>query len=90
VINFLLQAGVIVFSMFAAVFWLASATGRSVGFPWQPTRPVTPADRSTHQAYWNARAALCAGIAAVLQASAFLERYYFAIIMGQSQWPPWK
>jgi hypothetical protein len=75
-INFLLQAGVVIFSLLAAWFWMTSALGRTIGSSQQPSRPVAPADLPAHQAYWNARAALCAAGAAVFQALAFLYRYY--------------
>jgi hypothetical protein len=75
---FLGQAFTVRFSMFAALFWMSAASGRTVEWPWRETKTVLPDDLPTHQAKWNAWAALSAGAAAVSQASTFLaERNLF-------------
>jgi hypothetical protein len=79
-LTFILNFFVVISSLLAGLFWLASATGYTVDYPWKlskPSVPVAPADLSAHQTYWNARAALCASIAAIAQASLFLYTYYF-------------
>jgi hypothetical protein len=65
ILDVFLQAAVAVSSIFAGVFWLASATGSTVKPPWgKPFGPVAPADRPAHHTYWNIRAAFYAAIAA--------------------------
>jgi hypothetical protein len=75
---FLAQAFAVIFSMVAALFWMSSALGRTVEWPWPETKTVMPADLPAHATKWNAWAAVCAGAAAVSQAIAFLvERNMF-------------
>lgn len=74
---FLLQAAVVIFSLLAGGFWMSAATGRTMApFPWQQSRQVPLAGIQQHQAKWNARAALCASIAAIAQAGLFFIEYY--------------
>jgi len=73
---FLLQFFVAIFSLLAGGFWMASSTGHTIGTPWHEIRPVPPAGLIEHQAKWNARAALCASIAAICQALTFLADHY--------------
>jgi hypothetical protein len=82
-VSFLLQATVVIFSLFAGGFWLAAAAGRTVVYPWQweHSRPVPPEGLADHQTKWNARAALCACIAAFAQA--------FSFLLAHPIWPPW-
>jgi hypothetical protein len=79
-ISFLLQFFVVMFSMFAGMFWMASAYGHAVKLVWPPWKPtslvVLPSERPAHQAKWNGRAALCASIAAIAQALFFINQYY--------------
>jgi hypothetical protein len=74
--NFPLSALVVLFSLGAGGFWMASAYGYTVVWPWQTSKPVPPSELAAHQAYWNARAALCAAIAAIAQALLFLIEHY--------------
>jgi hypothetical protein len=69
-----LQALIVMFSMFAGLFWTASALGRTVPslLPWRDSEPVMPADLPAHQAKWNALAAVCAAVAALAQGFLFL------------------
>jgi hypothetical protein len=69
---FLVQAFVVIFSLFAALFWMSAACGRTVEWPWKDSKAVLPDNLPTHQAKWNAWAAVCAGAAAVSQAITFL------------------
>lgn len=70
---FLLKSAVVIFSLLAGGFWIAAATNRIVSFlPWKPVRQIPLAEIPTHQAKFNARAAICASIAAVAQAVLFL------------------
>jgi hypothetical protein len=71
--DLLLQFTVVLFSLLAGGFWLASATGRTMEFlPWRPVKDVQPSELVTHQAKWNARAAMCAAVSAIAQAIIFL------------------
>jgi hypothetical protein len=76
--TFFLNFLVVLFSLLAGGFWLASALGSTINFlkPWTPSHPVPPNDRLAHQTYYNARAALCASVAAIAQAFLFLYTYY--------------
>ena len=74
--SFILSFLVVLFSLGAGGFWMASATGHTVVWPWQTSKPVPASERAAHQAYWNARAALCAAIAAIAQALLFLIEHY--------------
>jgi hypothetical protein len=72
-ILYLLQAALVIFSLFAGLFWSVSAFGRTFFFfPWKTPRPVPASHLATHQAKWNAWAAFCATAAAVAQAFTFL------------------
>jgi hypothetical protein len=75
---FFLNFLVVLFSLLAGGFWLASALGRTISFqkPWTASQPVPPNDLPAHQSYYNARAALCASVAAIAQAILFLYTYY--------------
>jgi hypothetical protein len=77
VLEFHLQAIVALFSMFAGIFWMASAYGRTVVPPWKTSGPVPETDLATHQTKWNGRAALNASIAAIAQAISFLVQTGF-------------
>jgi hypothetical protein len=72
---FLAQAFTVIVSMVAALFWMSAAFGRTVEWPWRETKTVMPDDLPAHQAKWNAWAALCAGVAAVSQAIAFMIQH---------------
>jgi hypothetical protein len=61
-----------IFSMLAGGFWMAAAYGYTVGMPWDISQPVPETELGAHQRKWNARAALCAAIAAILQALLFV------------------
>jgi hypothetical protein len=50
---FFLQFLVAIFSLLAGGFWMASAYGRTVGYPWQQSRAVPPAELMDHQTKWN-------------------------------------
>jgi hypothetical protein len=76
---FFFQAFVAIFSMAAGGFWLASSTGHTVGSPWHEIRHVPLAGLMDHQIKWNARAALCASIAAICQALSFFADHYAQI-----------
>jgi hypothetical protein len=71
-LSFPLSAFSAIFSMLAGSFWMAAAYGRTVDPPWRDTKVVSEADLPAHQAKWNARAALCASVAAILQTFLFL------------------
>lgn len=77
---FFLQALVAIFSMLAGLFWMASAYGRSVGYPWQESRPVPPESLMEHQTKWNGRAALFASLAAIAQAFSFVFDHYVLLL----------
>jgi hypothetical protein len=77
---FFLQFLVAIFSLLAGGFWMASACGRTVGHPWQESRPVAPADLMDHQTKWNGRAALCASLAAISQALSFVFDHYVLLV----------
>lgn len=62
-----LQAVIVVESIFAGMFWLASARGVVSALPWRPAQYVSESERAGHQAKWNGRAALCAAVAAIFQ-----------------------
>jgi hypothetical protein len=82
--TFIFNAVVVIFSLCAGAFWMASATGRTLPHPWKPwesSQPVPLVDLPNHQSYWNARAALCASIAAIAQALLFLYSYYWIQLM---------
>jgi len=70
-LEFPLQALVAAFSLLAGGFWMASAYGRTVTPIWKQSKVVATVDLPAHQSLWNARAALCASIAAICQAFAF-------------------
>jgi hypothetical protein len=60
--TFILNSLVVISSLLAGLFWLASATGYTIAYPWKlskPSVPVAPADLPAHETYWNAPAALC-------------------------------
>jgi hypothetical protein len=61
------QTGIFLASSCAGIFWLASALGKTVTWPWQTPVPMPPEERATHQARWNANAAASAAIAALIQ-----------------------
>jgi len=69
-----------IFSLFAGGFWMAAAYGKSVEFPWQSPRAITLEELPSHQAKWNARAALCASGAAIVQAILFLVDKWAVLI----------
>lgn len=75
--SYLIQAIIVIFSLFAAWFWLSSATGYPIIFRFRSGRAprVNPADLPAFQSRWNARAAICAAIAALAQAALFLYAY---------------
>jgi hypothetical protein len=73
---FFTQFLVVVFSMLAGMFWLSSANGTTVGYPWQVPGTVTSESLAEHQAKWNGRAALCASVAAIAQALSFIFQYH--------------
>ena len=52
-IDFFLQACVAIASMFAGMFWMASAYGHTVTPPWRNSHPVPEHDRPSHQAKWE-------------------------------------
>jgi hypothetical protein len=66
--SFPLGAFSAIFSLLAGGFWMSAAYGRTVEFPWQQSVPVSEGDLVGHQTKWNGRAALCASVAAILQA----------------------
>jgi hypothetical protein len=69
-----------IFSLMAGGFWMAAAYGRSV-FPLMgPSQPISESDLPQHQAKWNARAALCASIAAIGQAMVFFVEKWAVLI----------
>jgi hypothetical protein len=70
----LLQGGVCLFSFFAAIFWLRSATIRLPNIMENITWAGTGAfpDALQAQARWNAYGASAASIAALLQATTFI------------------
>ena len=78
---FFFQAFVAIFSMAAGGFWMAAATGRTVGYPWDVPRPVPLAGLMERQAKWNARAALCASVAAICQALSFVFDHYALLFL---------
>ncbi len=64
------QTATVIFSMFAGVAWLTSATGRRLFHkPWLGTAPLMedPIERVSYQARWSTLAALFAAIAAMPQ-----------------------
>jgi hypothetical protein len=62
-----------IFSILAGGFWISAAYAMTeVTWPWRTPRPVPEVDRPRHQLIWNRRAAVCAAIAAILQAVLFL------------------
>jgi hypothetical protein len=62
--------------MLAAMFWTASATGRTVGLPWKHYNVAVPPDQfATNQAKYNARASYAAAIAAFAQLTLNLLQY---------------
>ena len=71
-LSFALSAFGAPFSMLAGGFWMAAAYGHTVFPLLDAPMPVSESDLPAHQAKWNARAALCASIAAILQAFLFL------------------
>jgi hypothetical protein len=76
-LHFLIVAIGVIASLFAALFWIVSAVGKTLEWPWNSPKAV-PADKlATHQAKWNANAAVCAGVAAIIQAVLFLHEYYW-------------
>ena len=71
-----LHAIIVLFSLLAGVFWMASAAGVTItGRGWLKPERVLLDDLAAHHAKWNTRAALCASIAAVAQALLFLHNY---------------
>jgi hypothetical protein len=62
-----------IFSMLAGGFWMSAAYATTeMVWPWQTARPLPESARARHQIIWNGRAAVCASIAAILQALLFL------------------
>jgi hypothetical protein len=78
--SFPLQAFSAIFSLLAGGFWMAAAYGYTVTMPWDVSRPVPESELAIHQRKWNARAALCAAIAAILQALTFIVQNYSVLI----------
>jgi hypothetical protein len=75
--TYLLTAGVVIFSLFAAGAWMTSTGKRTFELlPWRPSVLVSEDQLVEHQTKWNARAALFAAIAAVFQAALFFYQYY--------------
>lgn len=73
---YILHAIIVVFSLFAGVFWMASAAGRTVTVRrWPRAERVLLVDLAAHYAKWNTRAALCASIAAAAQAILFVHNH---------------
>jgi hypothetical protein len=65
-----------IFSLFAALFWMVSAFGRTLTLmPWKTSQPVPPEQPPAHQTKWRAWAAFCAAVATVSQALTFLIRH---------------
>jgi hypothetical protein len=62
--SYYLQGLTVIFYLLAGWFWMISALS--------PSKPIAPADLPTFRARWNARAAICTGIAALMQAIYFL------------------
>jgi hypothetical protein len=79
-LEFPLQALVAIFSLLAGLFWMGSGYGRAIWPPWKPSMPVALDKLPAHQSYWNARAALCASIAAICQAVLFLVEHWARIV----------
>lgn len=75
-IYFFLNFLVVIFSMFAGAFWMASAYGRTVTPLFQSSNQVLPENLPAHQSLWNGRAALCAALAAISQAFLFIYNFY--------------
>ena len=74
---FLIQVAGVATSLLAGWFWMVSATARPI--TWQGAGPpIDPAQRAAFQSRWNARAALCAAIAAIAQALVFLPQIHVA------------
>jgi hypothetical protein len=69
-----------IFSMLAGGFWVAAAYGYTVGMPWDISQPVPETELAAHQRKWNARAALCAAVAAILQALLFAVEKWSVLI----------
>jgi len=59
-------------SALAAIFWMSSAFGKTVVWPWQTSKDVSPTDLAAHQAKWNAASAAATGAAVVFQMIVFL------------------
>jgi hypothetical protein len=76
-VAFFLNFLVVLFSLLAGGFWMASALGRTITPLSKPSTDVPPEQLPAHQALWNGRAALCAAGAAIFQAFLFLHNYYF-------------
>jgi hypothetical protein len=75
--SFILGFLVVMFSMLAGMFWVASGYGYTVDWqPWRIPKPVPRSKLAAHQAYWNARAALSAAVAAIAQAFLFVVEHY--------------
>jgi hypothetical protein len=79
---FFLNFLVVIFSLFAGAFWMASAHGRTITPLFGPSTEVPPQDLPAHQSLWNGRAALCAALAAISQAFLFFYNYYFPAMFG--------
>jgi hypothetical protein len=71
-LSMLLQFAVVILSLLSGAFWLASATGRGIDWPWRPIVNPTREELPAHQAKWNSAAAGCAAGAALAQAVFFL------------------
>jgi hypothetical protein len=76
----LLSALGAIVSLMAGGFWMAAAYGHTVDPPWRETKRVSAVDLPAHQAKWNARAALCAAVAAMLQALLFLVEKWVVVM----------
>jgi hypothetical protein len=60
----------------AAIFWMASASGMTVEWPWRTPRAVPPNELGAHQARWNRNAAGMTGAGVIFQMILFLVQNY--------------
>jgi hypothetical protein len=79
-IDFLLQFAVVIFSLLAAGFWTKCAAVKLPNImentTWAGTGPYPEAIKQ--QSKWNARAAVCATLAAMAQAGSLLKAMPFS------------
>jgi hypothetical protein len=61
------QIAIFLASACAAVFWMSSANGSTVRWPWHTSEKVPLEEFAAHQAKWNSRAAVATGLTAALQ-----------------------